>query len=177
MRVFTAVLWFFFEEICIYRKKKQAAEVDFPLRIIIICREIFFEFSREWHHWAPHQTEINRQAEIKKKIPSHQEESRPVFLRAVWMPLFCNYTLITAMKPEECPSSGSADVLRRVPYWLSRNRFALEQDTNVGPTIIPLYQRPPLLAFVIPLLFRISFWCEARFIHADTGSRWTSNFP
>ena len=35
-----------------------------------------------------HQTEINRQAGIKTKSPSHQEES-PLFLRAVWIPLAC----------------------------------------------------------------------------------------
>ena len=35
---------------------------------------------------ASHQKEINRQAEIKNKMLSHQEES-PLFLRAVWMSL------------------------------------------------------------------------------------------
>ena len=38
---------------------------------------------------------------------------------------FCNYTFITAIQPEECPTSGSADVLRRVSGLTPQESFRI----------------------------------------------------
>ena len=54
-----------------------------------------------WEHW--------------REIRPHRSASSGLTCFFVVVFFCCNYTLITAIEPEECPTSGSADVLRRVP--------------------------------------------------------------